>query len=336
MNPSSQEYLHTLAKKLHVDPRTGRDILLELQGHLEDRCQELQERGVSYQEALQQAVQELGDPKGIAQALYSVHSKGSWREISMATLPHLFLAGLFALHLWTSLTLLIVALVVATFVSVRGWKRGKPKWTYPWLGYCMAAPALSWLLALAALGYGAWQYVTTGSLPFSLPIYLLLLAYIPFSLWITANVIFRIIRQDWLLASLTALPFPFLTSWLLLLNWRGGLWASDRAAMQETDGDRALVFLALAITTAVFFKAGHRLVQIALLTLATAVLVAFTTLSLPLAGGLLAAILFVLASLAFLLTPALLESRLGNREPWPPPAHIAGGEVITQWFASAR
>ena len=335
MNAELQGYLHALARKLKLDPNTNREIVLELQSHVEEEIQELEEDGLTHEEALSQSLRDLGHPDLIARGMYSVHSRGSWRDILLATLPHLLLASLFALHLWNRYLLVGVLLFGVTFVALRGWKAGRPNWTYTWLGYSMAAPALSWLMALMALGYGAWGYVTTGSLPFSFPIFLLILAYIPFSLWIMANVVLKVVRQDWLLASLTSLPFPFLTSWILFPNWQGGLWAGSAAEMRETDADRAMVFLALAVTTGVFLKVGHRLLKIGLLTLSTALLVVFTIVAIPLSIGLLSMILIILASVAFLLSPAILQSRLERKE-HSYPSLQGGEEVVTHWFRSAR
>ena len=335
MDVELQSYLRAITRKLRLDPRKNREIALELQGHLEERIHELEEEGLTYKEALAQAVGDLGGPDAIARDMYSVHSRGNWRDILLATLPHLLLASLFALHLWTRYMLVAVILIGVTFVTLRGWTSGRPNWTYTWLGYSMAAPALSWLMALGALAYGSWQLVTTGSLPFSFPIYMLVAAYVPFSLWIMARVLVRVVRRDWLLASLTALPFPFLTSWMLFLNWQGGLWPANSPIVRATDTERALVFLALAVTTGVFLKVGRRVVKIALLTASTAVLVVFTVVAIPFSFGLLSGILITLASVFFLLSPAILQSRLDRKEPSYPPVE-SGEEVVTHWFTNAR
>ena len=330
-----QNYLRAFTRKLKLDPKQNREIALELQSHLEEKIRELEEEGLAYSEALAQAVRDLGGPDLIARDMYSVHSRGNWRDILLATLPHLLLASLFALHLWTRYMLVAVVLIGVTFVTLRGWKTGRPNWTYTWLGYSMAAPALSWLMALGALAYGSWHLVTTGSLPFSFPMDMLVAAYVPFSLWIMARVLVRVVRQDWLLASLTALPFPFLTSWMLFLNWQGGLLPANSPVVRATDTEWALVFLALAVTTGVFLKVGRRVVKIALLTASTAVLVIFTVVAIPFSFGILSGILITLASVAFLLSPAILQSRLDRREPSYPSVE-GGEEVVTHWFTNAR
>jgi hypothetical protein len=333
MDGALQSYLHAMRRKLKLDADTNSDIVLELHGHMEEKIEELKEEGLTHEEALSQAVRDMGHPDLIARGMYSVHSRGSWRDILLATLPHLLLATLFALHLWTRYLLVCVLVIAVTFVTLRGWKSGRPKWTYSWLGYSMAAPALSWLMALMALGYSGWKFFTTGALPFSVPIYLLIIAYIPFSLWIMANVVLKVVRQDWLLASLTALPFPFLTSWILFPNWQGP-WAAGGAEVRATDADRALVFLALAVTTGVFLKVGHRLVKIWLLTVSTVLLVVFTLVAAPLTISLISIMLVIIASVAFLLSPAILQSRLERREQSRLPIE-GGGEVVNHWFTNA-
>ena len=333
MDAEERRYLLNLANELRLDPNTKEEVLRELQGHLEDKAADLESVGLSHDEAHTQAVNELGRPDAIAKDMYAVHSRGSWRDTLLATLPHLLLAALFAFHLWTQFLLILILLTAVTFIAFKGWRSGRPKWTYSWLGYSLAAPAISWLMALLALGSAAWTLINTGTLPFSIPMLILMAASIPFCLWIMASVAFRVVQRDWLLASLTALPFPFLTSWILFFNWQGGLWPNT-ANVQETDGDRAVVFLALAVTTAVFFKVGRRLVQIGLLTLSTALLVMYTAIAIPLSFGLFAIILIGISSIAFLLSPAILESRLEKRTPAYPPVN-RDGEVVTHWFTCA-
>ena len=81
----------------------------------------------------------------------------------------------------------------------------------------------------------------------------------------------------------------------------------------SSDTDRALIFVAMAITTAVFFKIGPRLLRIGLLTTVTSILVIVTVASLPVSLNALAVILMIVASVAFLLGPAILESTFERR-----------------------
>ena len=307
-------YLYALARRLHLDPAEKDEIIQELEGHLEDKAAELESQGMDHDAAIARAVQEMGAPNAVARGMYEVHSTSVWRDVLLATIPHFLLASLFALHLWSQYFLVSLLLIAIAFVTWRNWRAGNPsKWSYSWMGYSLAAPALSWLLSLITLGYGAWTLVTTGELPFNTVIFFLLIGYVPFSMWVMANVIFKMMRRDWLLASLTALPFPFLTSWILFLNWQGGLWSDHSERMQDSDTARVFIFLAMAVTTAVFFKVGPRLLRIGLLTVATSILVAITAASLPVSLSALAVVLMIVASLAFLLSPAMLESKMERR-----------------------
>ena len=325
-------YLSNLALQLRLAPDTKEDIIREMEGHLEERVDEMERAGLTHSEARRTAIAHMGQPDAVADDLYAVHSRGSWRDILLATLPHLLLAALFALYLWTEILILMVGMALFTFIAYRGWKKTGAKWTYSWLGYCLAAPTISWIMAFMALGYAGWTLITEGSLPFGIPMLVGLIVYVPISLWILASVTMRLVKRDWLLASLTALPFPFLTSWILFLNWQGSLWSSP-TEIQDSDSDRVVVFLALAITTAIFFKVGRRLIQIALLTLSTMLMVVYTVVAIPLTFGILAVILVILSSLAFLLSPVILESLLtlpnssGRSAP-------QGRQVVTHWFTA--
>ena len=323
-------YLYALARSLHLDPAEKDEIIQELEAHLEDKAAELETQGIDHDAAVSRAVQEMGAPNVVARGMYEVHSPGVWRDVILATIPHFLLASLFALHLWSHYFLVSLLLIAIAFVTWRNWRAGSPsKWSYSWMGYSLAAPALSWLLSLVTLGYGAWTLLTTGQLPFNVVLFFLLIGYVPFSMWIMANVIFKMVKRDWLLASLTALPFPFLTSWILFLNWQGGLWSEHAERIQDSDTARAFIFVAMAVTTAVFLIVGPRLLRIGLLTVSTSILVIITAASLPVSLGALAVILMIVASLAFLLSPAMLESKMESQwlkaesfsdlsEGWPP------------------
>ena len=326
-------YLNSLARFLHLDPHRESEILEELQGHIEDKAAEMEAEGLDRETALACAVEEMGAPRSVADRMYAVHSTGVWRDVALAVVPHFLLAALFALHLWSHYFLVSVLLVCIAFVTWRNWRAGHPsQWSYTWMGYTLAAPAISWLLSLITLGYGGWTLMTTGQLPFNVVLFLLLIGYVPFSMWIVVNVVSRIAKRDWLLVSLTALPFPFLTSWVLFLNWSGGLWSDHAERMQQSDTARAFIFLALAVTTAVFLKVSPRFLRIGLLVLITSILIVITAMSMPVDLGFVAVALMILASLVFLLSPAVLEAKANRRNR----LGVAGqGEDSARWFSDS-
>ena len=201
-------YLYALARRLHLDSAQKDEIIQELEAHLEDKTAELVTQGVDHDTAMARAVLEMGASNALARGMYEVHSPGVWRDVLLTIIPHFLLAAFFALHLWSHYFLVSLLLIAIAFVTWRNWRAGNPsKWSYSWMGYSLAAPALSWLLSVITLGYGAWTLLTTGQIPFNMVLFLLLTGHAPLSMWIMANVIFKMVKQDWLWASLGS-PVP--------------------------------------------------------------------------------------------------------------------------------
>ena len=307
MNSHMRGYLNDLGRQLHLDPGEERGILSELESHIADRAQELLETGVAAEVALHTAIKDFGASDEIAVRLYEIHSRGTWNHTTLAALPHLLLSLIFAFHLWVNP--IWVALLVAASVgmAVLGWRKGRPRWTYPWLGYCLVVPILSWGLAMSAVGYGAWSVVTRGELPFSIPIYIASFAYVAFSLWIVIKNVSKVVRPDWIMASLAVLPLPFLGYWFFYFYSRGEVLQSEGRVLQEIDSAAAIVFLILGAATAVFFRVGRRMIRVVLLIITAPSLIVLAWLSYQGGAGYLAVFFFSAISLAILLTPALLD-----------------------------
>ena len=307
MGREFREYLAYLEQRLRLDPQKRAEVLSEIHSHLEESSAELRSQGLSSDEATDRALRGIGNPRQLAKTFYAVHATGSWRDILLAVLPHLVLAGIFAFHLWTALFWVVIALTAATLIAVVAWRRGTPQWTYPWLGYALAAPALTWALAMAAIGYGAWAFITGGTVPLGIPLYLGIAVYIPISFVIVLRVARKAVRNDWLSVSLAALPIPFFTAWLFLLHWRGGVLIPDKARAMETDANTAMLFLALAATTALYMKAGDRTWRIGLMLLAAPALVAIATVSYQADPRSLTTAVAIPATAVFLLSPIFLD-----------------------------
>ena len=302
-------YLNNLRRQLHLEPREERDILHELQAHIDDKTQDLISAGISSDEALSHVLEDLGDSDNVARGLYEVHSRGSWYHTALAVLPHLLLSLMFAFHLWTVPIWVFVMLMATIVISFVGWRMGRPRWTYPWLGYCLMAPIVSWGLAMSAVGYGAWGVLTRGSLPLGIPIYAASFGYIAFSLWLVIRVVSKVARPDWVMASLAVLPIPFLAYWLFYFYNRSEALASSGFRLQEVDSSAAVVFLVLAVATAVFFRIGRRLVRVALLVITTPSMIILAWLSYQGGPSYVAVFLYSMVSLAVLLSPALFDLR---------------------------
>ncbi len=307
-------YLDSVARRLHLEPVQSAEILDELQSHIEDSTHALEQDGRPADEAIASAINELGPMGRLVDMMYEVHSRGSWRHTALAVIPHLLLALTYAFHMWTNPVWVGLILTTAMVASLVGWRKGRPRWTYPWLGYSLMAPIVSWGLAMSAVGYGAWSVVTQGSLPLSIPIYIASFVYIAFSMWIVIRFLSKVAKPDWVMASLAILPVPFLAYWFFFFyNWGFAL-KENAAQLRHVDSSAAIVFLIIAAATAVFFRIGRRIVRVALLLVTTPSLIILAWLSYHGGQGYLAVFIFAVVSLAVLLSPAFFNRRDSREE----------------------
>ena len=309
-------YLKSLKRALHLDPRREREILLEIQSHVQDRAQELQDQGMSADASMEEALRSLGSPNDIAEGMYNTHSQTSWGDAALASVPHILTALYFSLHLWSNLVWIVVGYAAILMITVGAWRSGRPGWMYPWLGYSMAAPVAVWFFSFMALATGVWSLLAHGTLPLPALAYLGILIYIPLALWLVAAVVVRVIRTDWILASLMGLPFPFIATWLVFLQGHGGILAYRTAQFQETDGYTAMGLLALAATSAIFCRMRQRLLKMSLLLIAIPVVFALVYFGYQSEAGPLGLIAMSSICLAFLLSPFFLESRIDYDDEW--------------------
>lgn len=312
MTEHLQPHLRELARHLNLEPRRAREILAEIQVHLEDRVRELVGHGYPLPEAVNRAVAELGHPRNLAHAFYAVHSRAGLKETLLAVLPHLLFAALFAFHLWVVSAWVVLVLIAATMVSVVAWKQGRPRWAYPWLGYCLVPPVVAWFLSLLNLSGGVWATLRGEERALPLWAYSAMFAYLWLGGWAVWQIWRRMNQQEWLYPSISLLPFPLLTSWLLFFYQHGGPWAYDAPLLLGVDGVTAFGFLALAVLTALFFRTGNRGMRVALMLFGTPVLLLVTASGYgdnPMSAGVLA---FSSLSVGLLLLPAV-GSTLGHR-----------------------
>lgn len=307
MTPHIRGYLDQMGKQLHLYPQERQEILNEFEAHIEDRVNELIENGLPRDAALNEALRALGKSDLIAGQLYEVHSRVSWYHTALATLPHLLLSLVFALRLWTAPVWVISMLVLALTITIIGWRKGRPRWTYPWLGYCLVTPIVSWGLAMSAVGYGAWGVVANGALPLSIPIYAASFIYISFSVWIVIRIVRVIAKPDWLMGSLAVLPIPFLGFWFFYFYNGGDLLQSDVSVLKEVDTSVAIVFLIIGLATAAFFRISRRVARVALLAITAPSLIVLAWISYQGGAGFIAVFLFAVMSLAVLLIPAFFD-----------------------------
>ncbi len=315
MLPEVRNYLDDVRSHLHLDPVTERQIISELYTYFQEKVAELEENGVCEKDATKTAIESFGRARVVARSMYEACSKGSWSDAVKASLPHLIIASLFAVHLWQHPVLAPLAFTVIVGVTLFGWWRGKPDWLYSWVGYS--------LLPLLIIGYASWPtlkqaasflFLGEGSLP-SVWLLVLVLVFCVVSLWVIVSTAKRVVKRDWILTSLMLVPLPILGSWLFNIEQMGGLFQGTGTALHQWDTSMALVLTVLGVTSAAFIRLRQRVLKVG--AVVTIGVIAGTIAAHNLWGhlGFLGLLGMSVLSLLFLLSPALLESRIGHGEP---------------------
>jgi len=288
-------YLDSIRNNLRLDPLSEREVIGELEAHIEDRLEELKEAGLSEEEAARKCMNLLGSAKLLAHQIYEAHSQGTWRQALLASTPHLLFALLFALNWWQSIGWLLVALVLVLGIAVYGWCHGKPTRLFSWLGYALPPVVASGLLLLYLPKGWAW---------------LAILFYIPLALWLLFRITVQCIKRDWLCTTLMMLPVPTLIGWFLAVQPEGKFPGYSVQYIHDLAPWIGLSFLAFAVAVAVFIRLRQRWLKAAvllisgLLTLTLVVLYTWGRLGLP------ALLVLIVIMLGLFLTPALLEHRI--------------------------
>ena len=295
MTTALSHYLNSIRDNLRIDLSDEREVISELETHIEDRLQELKETGLSEEEAANTCVRLLGSAKLVARQLYEAHSQGSWRQALLASMPHLLFGLLFALDWWQGIGWLLVMLALVLITAIYGWWHGKPTWLFPWLGYSLL-PVVGAGLLLLYLPVG-WSWVA-------------ILLYIPLALWLLYSIVVQTIRRDWLYSSLMLFPVPIIIGWFLAVGLEGKFPEFSAQRLQDLAPWIGLSFLALALAVAMFIRLRQRWLKVAVLVISglfTLTMVAFYA-----EGRLSWPTFFVLILVMFglFLSPALVERRI--------------------------
>lgn len=309
MTASSDAYLRNIARNLHMRGSEEYPILRELEGHIEDSAAELMDEGIATDDAFSFAVDELGDSESLAGKLYEVHTRGSWNKTALAVLPHAVLAMTFAIGIWTSIGWIALLLTTGVAVTVLGWTRGRPSWTFPWLGYSLMAPVASWGLALGVIVYSIWGLVTRGTLPVSIVIFLVSPVYFAVATWFLFRISTRMAQRDWVTVSLATLPTPLLLYWSYYFYNHSVVLTASGLRLQGINPSAAIIFLLLGAATTIFFRIARRVFRIILVAVLGPVFVVLAWLSFS--GGPSPTAVFILASVsaAIMLSPMLLQQK---------------------------
>lgn len=316
MVPEIRGYLGEVRTRLHLDPLTERQVMREIYSYFEERIGELREAGLSEREAAKVAVQSFGRAKAMARQMQEAHGRGSWGRGFLAAIPHFLMAVLFALHFWDQAWTALILVLIAG-VTLWGWWQGKPDWLFPWVGYS--------LLPLLIGGYVAFRTVLQIVFSFLAGIFSLadigvLLAvaiYLSLACWVVVSTSVKVVRRDWILASLMLLPLPVMGAWLLTRDRAMVLWGATGESLHASDLRLAGALLALGLTAAIFIRLRQRPLKLGALVgtalMALTIVLHAMEIGLGTPWLLLAALLLTL----FFLSPALVEGRVRPREEWP-------------------
>jgi hypothetical protein len=244
MVSSISHYLHRFKASLKIDHTIRDGVAAELYTHLEDKSRELEEKGLSKEEASKIAVQSLGSPELIAEQIYETHAQGSWKDAIFSALPHLLVALLFTSYYWQNIAYASIILALTVGIAIYGWHQGKPIWFFPWLGYYFMPVVVSGILLLS-LPEG-WGWIAA-------------LIYIPLVLFVFIYIMRQTARRDWLYVSLMLAPMLVTFTWFSSLGRGNELLASDWAARLQTNALWIVIsFIALAAGTIAFIRLKPR------------------------------------------------------------------------------
>ena len=289
-------YLADIGRNLRLGQTLEKEIIRELYAHLEDEVNELCQKGYSQEEAVKVAIERLGSAKVLARNIHEAHSGEAWGWALLAAAPHFLTALTFAFHLWNNIGWLGALLIPFAAAIGYGWRRDKPVWLYPWLGYSLLACGFIFLLVGKFISFSSPWY------------WLLLLLFAPLILWFAGLITIYTLRRDWLLASLMLLPFPVATAWLLTLELEG-LDNYTEQSLHGVDPQIAMSFFTLGVIVAAFIRLRKRLLKSGLLPLATLIIL---VLVLHAKGVGFLTLAFFMSGL--LLLPVLLESMVVKRK----------------------
>jgi hypothetical protein len=312
--PEIKEYLDDVRSHLHLDPAVENQIIGELHTYFQDKILELQENGIPLDEAAKEAMKSFGRTKVLARLMYEAYSKGNWAEALLSALPHIIVAGLFFSHLWYHPILAPITFAMIVCVTLFGWWYGKPNWLYSWIGYALLPLIIGGYAFYPALEQAAsFIFWGNGSLP-DIATLLLICAFFILSLWVIIGTTMRVVKRDWILASLMLVPLPILGSWLFNIERMGGLFQGGYPVFHQWDIPMSLVLSVLATASTAFVRLRKRILKgIALMTLAF--------ISMTIIGhilwedqGFFGLLATSILSLLFLISPRILETRMGHGE----------------------
>lgn len=287
-------YLESVRQSLRLDTREEREVIAEFEDHIEDQLEEMKQAGLSEEEAARRCLSLLGSAKLVAHQFYETHSQGTWKQVSLASIPHLLFAALFTLNWWQNIVGLGTVFLIILWLALYGWRQGGI-WAYSALGYSLVPVAGTGLLLVCLPG--AWSLI-------GIPVYFLLAS------WWLYMVMAHTLKRDWLFSSLMLLPLPIMVGWFLAVAPGGRLNAGSLERARQLAPYIGLTFLALALAIAMFLRLRQRPFKIMVLILSGLIALGMVHLFTEGGLGLSAFVILILVMWGLFTIPALLDQRL--------------------------
>jgi hypothetical protein len=287
------EYLDGIRNNLRLEPPAEKEIICELATHIEEEVQELTQKGLREEDAINTCLRLLGSAKSVARQIYEAHSQGSWQQALMACLPHALFGLVFILNWWRGIGPVLVLLIIVLSTAVYGWWHRKSTWLFPWLGYSLL-PVIAAGLSLLYLPEGfTW---------------LAAVLYVPLALWLLLRIVRNTIIKDWLYLTLMLLPLPVIVAWFGITEWQGSFDTTGIARISPYDSSIGVSFLALAFGVITFVRIRKRWLKITVLFMTGIITLGLIS---SYAGGRIGFVellLLILLLVSIFLAPALLAN----------------------------
>lgn len=268
MQPEVRTYLEDIRSQLYLRDDLEKQLIAELNCHLQQRISELTTQGYTTKEATELAINSFGNAESVSRLLYEACSKGRWTDAFKLSLPHFVAAAVFASSPLFKTEIIILILGIFIFVSLCGWLRDKPDWSYSWLGYS--------LLPLFAVGFLLIPTITqfvnalfgSASFPDASTMIMIAIYYI-LAIVILFRVSFHAVKRDWLLAALMLAPLPIIGCWLFHMQQANGIYTDAELNLFNRPVAQAL--FVLGFTSVLFIRLRQRVLKVGVAITVTAI-----------------------------------------------------------------
>jgi hypothetical protein len=305
-----KNYLQEIQEHLHLSPETENKVLQEMYVHLKEKTAELRRQGRQESDAEKEAVRAFGKARSVARLTYEAFSQGSTIDGLISFVPHLVVSLVFATHIWHLPVVHGIVFSLLLITTLYGWRRGEPNWLFSWVGYPLFP-----LFLIGYLSRSVWAETIQHcmGMEVALPPWwhiLTVTIFYVFGLYIIISTTIKVLKRDWIFASLMLVPLPLLGTWVVNIDQTGVLYNNYFPMAHQWDMAMSWVFLFLGVTAFLFVRLRQRILKggsvITIGMISGAILVhRFWG-----KGGFVGILVVSLVLLLCLVTPALLGQRL--------------------------